>query len=159
MCSSALLGRGPGWRCGETSSGGGFQTWEQAAGDGWARGGIQQLLVASCSRRWTAAGARGALGAPARGRAAAACSSPIATATAPSPSTAAATARASAPGTSPATPTSARRTVSPAWRSRSSAPRKDAIPDRALTSLPPVSPAPVTVSPLSLEYSYFGGGQ
>lgn len=71
-----------------------------------------QPLVASCSRRWMATGARGAPGAPARGRVVAACSSPTATATTPGPSTAAGTARGSAPATSRVTPTSARRTVS-----------------------------------------------
>ena len=44
-----------------------------------------QPLVASCSRRWMAAGARGARGVRAHGRVGAACSSPTATVTIPGP--------------------------------------------------------------------------
>lgn len=82
--------------------------WEGAAGAGQAQRWIQQLLLASCSRRWTAVGAPGARGARARGAVEEASSSRTATATAPGPGTAAPTARARGPSTSPATPRSAR---------------------------------------------------
>lgn len=101
-----------------------------------------QPLVASCSRRWMAAGARGARGVRAHGRVGAACSSPTATVTIPGPSTAAATARANAPGTSRAIPRSARRTVSPPLRPKAHSPTPRAFDCSAVCWIQAASSSP-----------------